>query len=324
MWYRRPSHFTATPVHGGAPCAGLQSNRHSADKRHGNSTRHLKQTTTNHTTPPTAELQPQVQIRRRGDTQQSYLRTTFPLPHNASTNRHRTPGAPTQPKSINLLGSDSTSKMTQPMLRWESTSWTIWACVKELDSRAGTQSHSRHSKAWWWRTITNGGGPKGKGKDKGKYKGGKGGRGSWDVGAWSFGRRRGKGDKVWKEKEGGKGRGRGRGSGNRKGKKGQTKGQVGPNQCSMCFGYGPWSRDCPQSMGVNRVQATYGQPQQHGGLSLLQQCVPYPGQTSQPPAAPAHPVPPGGATTAFGPATSYRLRLWEKFFAFLHHHSRPR
>ena len=210
------------------------------------------------------------------------------------------------------------------MLRWESTSWTIWACVKELDSRAGTQSHSRHSKAWRWRTITNGGGPKGKGKDKGKYKGGKGGRGSWDVGAWSFGRRRGKGDKVWKEKEGGKGRGRGRGSGNRKGKKGQTKGQVGPNQCSMCFGYGPWSRDCPQSMGVNRVQATYGQPQQHGGLSLLQQCVPYPGQTSQPPAAPAHPVPPGGATTASGPATSYRLRLWEKFFAFLHHHSRPR
>ena len=92
---------------------------------------------------------------------------------------------------------------------------------------------------------------KGKGKDKGKEKGKGGHGGAWDAGAWMFGRGRGKGNYKGKGK---KGKGRGKGKGKNKGKKGQGKTKAGPNQCSICFGYGHWSRECPRRMEVNQVQ----------------------------------------------------------------------
>ena len=110
---------------------------------------------------------------------------------------------------------------------------------------------------------------KGKGKEKGKEKG-KRGRGGWDAGAWMFGRGRGKGNYKGKGK---KGKGRGKGKGKNKGKRGQGKTKAGPNQCSICFGYGRWSRECPRRMEVNQVQQqpAPGQPE----------FVPYTGQAFQ-------------------------------------------
>ena len=118
---------------------------------------------------------------------------------------------------------------------------------------------------------------KGKGKSKNKGKEQKGGRGNgWDSMAWGFGRGRGKGNSKGKGK---KGKGRGKGKGKNKGKKGQGKTKAGPNQCSICFGYGHWSRECPRRMEVNQVQqATFGPCQQQFGPAQPQQYVPYPGQ----------------------------------------------
>ena len=138
---------------------------------------------------------------------------------------------------------------------------------------------------------------KGKGKSKNKGKEQKGGRGNgWDSMAWGFGRGRGKGNSKGKGK---KGKGRGKGKGKNKGKKGQGKTKAGPNQCSICFGYGHWSRECPRRMEVNQVQqATFGPCQQQVGPAQPQQYVPYPGQAFQPPGPPGHQLPATGSTAA--------------------------
>ena len=138
---------------------------------------------------------------------------------------------------------------------------------------------------------------KGKGKSKNKGKEQKGGRGNgWDSMAWGFGRGRGKGNNKGKGK---KGKGRGKGKGKNKGKKGQGKTKAGPNQCSICFGYGHWSRECPRRMEVNQVQqATFGPCQQQLGPAQPQQYVPYPGQAFQPPGPPGHQLPATGSTAA--------------------------
>ncbi len=149
-------------------------------------------------------------------------------------------------------------------------------------------------------------GYKGKGKEKGKSnKGGRGQYGGWEAGAWGFGRGRGRG-KDGKGK-GKKGRGRGNYKGKGKGKskngkgKNQQKGKVGPNQCSVCFGYGHWSRDCPHKprpMEVNQVQEQPLQQPWTGYLSTPQH-GPHPGQGAQHPGLPAQQLPVvSGATTA--------------------------
>ena len=83
--------------------------------------------------------------------------------------------------------------------------------------------------------------------------------------------------------------------------KGRTKEKkkAGPNQCSICFGYGHWSRECPRRMEVNQVQqTTFGPCQQQPGPAQPQQYVPYPGQAFQPPGPPGHQLPPTGSTAA--------------------------
>ena len=105
-----------------------------------------------------------------------------------------------------------------------------------------------------------------KGKGKGKQKGKKGrGYGDW-AGAFGYGRGRGRGGR------GNKGKGKGKQKGKSKGKKGNGKsgakgkkgrGKVAYGQCSICYEYGHWSRDCPQA--VNQV--TNNTQQQQPGMS---------------------------------------------------------
>ena len=169
-----------------------------------------------------------------------------------------------------------------------------------LEVREHIMNYERVSKSWTQEQVLKAiqqdparpdpGGPapmeidrieKGKGKSKNKGKEQKGGRGNgWDSMAWGFGRGRGKGNSKGKGK---KGKGRGKGTGKHKGKKGQGKTKAGPNQCSICFGYGHWSRECPRRMEVNQVQqATFGPCQQQPGPAQPQQYIPYPGQAFQP------------------------------------------
>ena len=143
---------------------------------------------------------------------------------------------------------------------------------------------------------------KGKGKSKSKSKGKNNSGNGWSSGAWGFGRGRGRGrDSKGKGKKGrGKGKGKHKGKSKNKGK-GPNKGKVGQDQCAICYGYGHWSRDCPQrprAMEVNHVQE---QPQQQPwtGYPAAPQHVPHPGQCPQHPGLPAHQLPVNsGATTA--------------------------
>ena len=90
---------------------------------------------------------------------------------------------------------------------------------------------------------------KGKGKHKGK-KGGKGFGGEW-ASAWGYGRGKGRGRH---NKGKGKGKQKGKKGGGKKGSKGGDKGKKGGRgraaygQCSICYEYGHWSRECPNKM----------------------------------------------------------------------------
>lgn len=96
---------------------------------------------------------------------------------------------------------------------------------------------------------------KGKGKkgDKGKGKG----KDNWWNTSWAFGRGRGNGKGRGKGKgkgKNGKGRGKGKGKGKKGGKfKGGGKPRVAENQCTLCYEFGHWSRECPNRM-VNQVE----------------------------------------------------------------------
>ena len=143
---------------------------------------------------------------------------------------------------------------------------------------------------------------KGKGKSKSKSKGKNNSGSGWSSGAWGFGRGRGRGqDSKGKGKKGrGKGKGKHKGKSKNKGK-GPNKGKVGQDQCSICYGYGHWSRECPQrprAMEVNQVQE---QPQQQPWTGYLAEPrhVPLPGQRPQHSGLPAHQLPVNsGVTTA--------------------------
>ena len=113
-------------------------------------------------------------------------------------------------------------------------------------------------------------------EEKGKYKGGKKGKkGSWQSYAGGFlGYKGGKG----KQNQNGKGKG-GRGKGKGGFQKGKNKGKnksggkqkgkangkrVDAQQCRICYGYGHWSKECPQRVNqvVQEQQQPYQQPPQ--------------------------------------------------------------
>ena len=93
---------------------------------------------------------------------------------------------------------------------------------------------------------------KGKQKGKGKSKGFSG--GEWASG-WLYGRGKGRG-RFNKGKGKGKSKGKskckkGNSKGNSKGKKSGGRGKVAYGQCSNCYEYGHWAKDCPNM--VNQV-----------------------------------------------------------------------
>ena len=96
---------------------------------------------------------------------------------------------------------------------------------------------------------------KGKGKDKGKswWQFPFGGRGGQQKGKGKF-EKGGKSKGKYKGKQGGKSKGKQKGKS--RGKKGSD---VGQNQCRVCYGYGHWSRDCPQR--VQQITETNVQQQ---------------------------------------------------------------
>ena len=189
-----------------------------------------------------------------------------------------------------------------------------------LEVREHIMNYERVSKSWTQEQVLkalqdplrpDSGGPtpmeidrvevKGKGKNKGKSKGKNNSGSGWSSGAWGFGRGRGRGrDGKGRGKKGrGKGKGKNKGKSKNKGK--GNKGKVGQDQCAICYGYGHWSRDCPQRprpMEVNQVQE---QPQQQPwtGYLTTPQHGPHQGQGSQHPGLPVQQLPVvSGATTA--------------------------
>ena len=196
--------------------------------------------------------------------------------------------------------------------------------IKDSSTYLGVREHimnyERVSKSWTQEQVLkalqdplrpDSGGPtpmeidrvevKGKGKNKGKSKGKNNSGSGWSSGAWGFGRGRGRGrDGKGKGKKGrGKGKGKNKGKSKNKGK--GNKGKVGQDQCAICYGYGHWSRDCPQRprpMEVNQVQE---QPQQQPwtGYLTTPQHGPQQGQGSQHPGLPVQQLPVvSGATIA--------------------------
>ena len=145
---------------------------------------------------------------------------------------------------------------------------TIKESTTYQEIREAVLFHEQASKTWSQESImkslnmksTDTGGPapmeidrieekgKGKGKQKGKQKG----KGWWQFpyGGRGGGQPKGKGRgfKGGKSKGKNKGKQYGKSKGKQKGKQGGKKGggDVGQNQCRVCFGYGHWSRDCPQ------------------------------------------------------------------------------
>ena len=145
---------------------------------------------------------------------------------------------------------------------------TIKESTTYQEIREAVLSHEQASKTWSQESImkslnmksTDAGGPapmeidrieekgKGKGKQKGKQKR----KGWWQFpyGGRGGGQPKGKGRgfKGGKSKGKNKGKQYGKSKGKQKGKQGGKKGggDVGQNQCRVCFGYGHWSRDCPQ------------------------------------------------------------------------------
>ena len=97
---------------------------------------------------------------------------------------------------------------------------------------------------------------KGKGKSKHKGKGRGSSSGNEWVNAWMYGRGRGRG-RANKGKGKGKSKGKNKGKkgnqkgGSSKGKKGGGRGKVAYGQCSNCYEFGHWSRECPNM--VNQV-----------------------------------------------------------------------
>jgi len=93
----------------------------------------------------------------------------------------------------------------------------------------------------------------GKGKSKGKNKGKGFSGGEW-LNAWAYGRGRGRGRQnkgKGKGKSKGKSKGKKGSKGNSKGKKG-GRSKVAYGQCSNCYEYGHWAKDCPNM--VNQIK----------------------------------------------------------------------
>ena len=149
---------------------------------------------------------------------------------------------------------------------------TIKETTTYNEIREAVLSHEQASKTWSQESIMkslnmrpdpNGPAPmevdrvQEKGKGKGKYKGkGKDKGKSW----WQFpfggrgGQQKGKGKFEKGGKQGGKSKGKQKGKSS--GKKGSD---VGQNHCRVCYGYGHWSRDCPQR--VQQITETNVQQQ---------------------------------------------------------------
>ena len=163
---------------------------------------------------------------------------------------------------------------------------TIKETTTYKEIREAVLSHEQASKTWSQESIMkslnvrpdpNGPAPmevdrvQEKGKGKGKYKGkGKDKGKSW----WQFpfggrgGQQKGKGkfEKGGKSKGKNKGKQGGKSKGKQKGKSSGKKGSdVGQNQCRVCYGYGHWSRDCPQR--AQQITETNVQQQQGHQMS---------------------------------------------------------
>ena len=178
---------------------------------------------------------------------------------------------PQELKSATLIRC-SESRLREPL------QLTIKESTTHQEIREAVLSHEHSSKTWSQESImkslnmksTDTGGPapmeidrieekgKGKGKQKGKQKG----KGWWQF-PYGSGQPKGKGRgyKGGKSKGKNKGKQYGKSKGKPKGKQGGKKGggDVGQNQCRICYGYGHWSRDCLQR--VQQVTGTNVQQQ---------------------------------------------------------------
>eukprot|EP00435_Cladocopium_sp_Y103_P023681 s1403_g5.t1 len=110
------------------------------------------------------------------------------------------------------------------------------------------------------------------GKGKGKGKKGKGVSGGEWINAWTYARGRGRGRQnkgKGKGKSKGKSKGK-KGGGNKgKGKKGGRGGKVAYGQCSSCYEFGNWAKECPHM--VNQVKQ---EPVAPNATSTTTQAVP--------------------------------------------------
>ena len=192
-------------------------------------------------------------------------------------------------------------KCCQPRLR-EQIQLSITDTTSYVDIREKITSYERVSKAWTSEQVLkhvndqpnyasgSNDGPipmevdrieKGKGKQKGKQKGRGSFGGEW-ASSWAFGRGRGRG-RANKGKGKGKTKGKSKGKkgnqnqkGGAKGKKGGGRGKIAYGQCSNCYEFGHWSRDCPHM--VNQVSNNKQEP-----------IPPSPATSSTAPAAKANP-----------------------------------
>ena len=200
---------------------------------------------------------------------------------------------------LNIKDSSTYVEVREHIMNYErvSKSWTQEQVLKAIQQDPARPDHGGPTPMEIDRVEV-----KGKGKSKSKSKGKNNSGSGWSSGAWGFGRGRGRGqDSKGKGKKGrGKGKGKHKGKSKNKGK-GPNKGKVGQDQCAICYGYGNWSRECPQrprAMEVNQVQE---QPQQQPWTGYLAepQHVPLPGQRPQHSGLPAHQLPVNsGVTTA--------------------------
>ena len=142
-------------------------------------------------------------------------------------------------------------------------------------------------RAW----VDKGGKQKGKGKSKSK------GKSWWNFGSYALrgaGRGRGKG-RSNKGKGKGKQKGKSKGKSKDGGKKGGRKGkQIDPQQCRLCHEYRHWSRDCPNRMTNQVVNAGYAGQQQTQGQVPVQQSA----QGGQVRSSPATSYPPTSSTAS--------------------------